>query len=163
MWPFALPDLIFCYSSQLSLLQPHSLLPALQTYLHPTASGPLHLLLPAWSICSLRSPLGLLAHLLFSAPLSTSGESFSEYPIKTYSTHSGPYFLSLSPLPSFSPWSSSPSENTIILLTRFTRFLSVPSNTRMESLGGEPFLFCPFGHCNPSPDSRIVLGTVRAQ
>ena len=128
------------------------------------ASGPLHLLFPAWSVCSLSSPLGLQAHrLLSSAPLSTLGESFSEYPIKTYSTHSGQYFLSLSPLLSFYPWSSSPSENAIILLTRFTCFLSVPSNTRMEALGGEPFLFCPFGHCNPSPDSRIVLGTVRTQ
>ena len=86
------------YSSRLSLLQPHSLLAALQTNLHPTASGPLHSLFPAWSVCSLSSPLGLQAHrLLSSAPLSTLGESFSEYPIKTYSTHSGQYFLSLSP------------------------------------------------------------------
>ena len=152
------------YSSRLSLLQSHSLLAALQTNLHPTASGPLHSLFAAWSVCSLSSPLGLRAHrLLSSAPLSTLGESFSEYPIKTYSTHLGQYFLYLSPLLSFSPWSSSPSENAIILLTRFTCFLSVPSNTRMEALGGEPFLFCPFGHCNPSPDSRIVLGTVRTQ
>ena len=86
----------------LSLLQPRSLPAALQTHFHPTASGPLHLLFPAWGVCSLRSPLGLLSHLLlFPAPLSTLGESFSEYPIKTYSTHSGQYFLYLSPLLSF--------------------------------------------------------------
>lgn len=122
-WPFALPDLIFCYSSRLSLLQPHSLLAALQTNLHPTASGPLHSLFPAWSVCSLSSPLGLWAHhLLSSAPLSTLGESFSEYPIKMYSTHSGQYFLFLSPLLAFSLWSSSPSENAIILLTCFALF-----------------------------------------